>query len=212
MTEGEFNRCTDPETMLAFLQAGRAGRRRKLWLFACACCRHAWLSSGGKGRGCPSVDVAERFADGRANQEELWAGFSRADGARVWGDRPGQAAYAYVTGDVDVAVRTATGLLGPRPEVQAAGRALYAWLLRDVFGPLPFRPVAPDPAWLAWRGGTVPRLARAAYDDRAFDRLPVLADALEEAGCDDADILGHLRGPGPHARGCWVVDALLGWE
>jgi hypothetical protein len=56
----------------------------------------------------------------------------------------------------------------------------------------------------------VPKLAASIYEQRAFDRLPVLADALEEAGCTDADILGHLRGPGPHVRGCWAVDLILG--
>jgi hypothetical protein len=55
-------------------------------------------------------------------------------------------------------------------------------------------------------------LAQAIYEDRAFDRLPVLADALEDAGCTNSDLLGHLRGPGPHARGCWVLDLLLGKE
>ena len=67
-----------------------------------------------------------------------------------------------------------------------------------------------DHTWLAWRDGTILKLAQAIYDDRAFDRLPVLADALEEAGCHDADILAHCRAPGPHVRGCWVVDLLLG--
>jgi hypothetical protein len=77
--------------------------------------------------------------------------------------------------------------------------------------------VATDPAWLAWNSGTVVRLARAAYDDRLLpagtflpDRVAVLADALEEAACTNADILGHLRGPGPHVRGCWCVDLLTG--
>jgi hypothetical protein len=58
--------------------------------------------------------------------------------------------------------------------------------------------------------GTVVKIAQAIYDDRAFDRLPVLADALEDASCNEAAILSHLRGPGPHVRGCWVVDLLLG--
>jgi hypothetical protein len=58
----------------------------------------------------------------------------------------------------------------------------------------------------------IPKLAQAIYDDRAFDRLPVLADALEDAGCTDPDFLGHLRGPGPHVRGCHIVDLLLGRE
>jgi hypothetical protein len=90
-----------------------------------------------------------------------------------------------------------------------AERVTQAALLRDLFGN-PFRPVALDSAWLAWQGGTIPKLAQAIYDDRAFDRLPVLADALLDAGCEDADLLGHLRGPGPHVRGCWPVDLLLG--
>jgi hypothetical protein len=58
----------------------------------------------------------------------------------------------------------------------------------------------------------VDRLASHIYDSRAFDRLPILADALEEAGCKDAEILAHCRGPGPHVRGCWVVDLVLGKE
>jgi hypothetical protein len=74
-----------------------------------------------------------------------------------------------------------------------------------------------DPAWLAWHGGAPGTLARAVYEEREVTsgnldpaRLAVLADMLEEAGCADADILAHLRGPGPHVRGCWVVDALVG--
>ena len=59
-------------------------------------------------------------------------------------------------------------------------------------------------------GGTISNLAQSIYTDRAFERMPILADALEEAGCNDAAILGHCRGPGPHVRGCWVVDFLLG--
>jgi hypothetical protein len=79
-------------------------------------------------------------------------------------------------------------------------------LLRDIFGN-PFRPVAVDPAWLT---SDVLALAKGIYEDRAFDRMPILADALQEAGCDSDDILNHCRGPGPHARGCWVVDLILG--
>lgn len=74
-----------------------------------------------------------------------------------------------------------------------------------VLGP-PNRPPA-DPAWLT---GDVVALARGIQSDGAFERLPVLADALMDAGCDDADILGHCRSGGPHARGCWVVDLVLG--
>jgi hypothetical protein len=79
-------------------------------------------------------------------------------------------------------------------------------LVRDIFGN-PFRPVAIDPAW---RTETVLALARGIYEERAFDRMPILADALQDAGCTNEDVLGHCRGPGPHVRGCWVVDLVLG--
>jgi hypothetical protein len=76
----------------------------------------------------------------------------------------------------------------------------------------PFRPVALNPSWLT---PTVTSLAQAIYDNRQlpsghFDNMGVLADALEEAGCDNADLLNHCRSAGPHVRGCWPVDLLLG--
>jgi hypothetical protein len=80
------------------------------------------------------------------------------------------------------------------------------WLVDCVFGN-PFRPVTADPVWLT---SDVVALARGVYAERAFDRLPILADAIQDAGCDDANILTHCRGPGPHVRGCWVVDLVLG--
>jgi hypothetical protein len=84
--------------------------------------------------------------------------------------------------------------------------ARQAQTVRDIFGN-PFRPVAFDPSW---RTSTVVALAEGVYADRAFDRLPILADAIEDAGCDHPDILAHCRGAGPHVRGCWVVDLVLG--
>ena len=81
-------------------------------------------------------------------------------------------------------------------------------MLRDIFGN-PFRPVAFDSRW---QTETVVSLAGGIYADRAFDRMPILADALEDAGCDNADVLTHCRGSGPHVRGCWVVDLVLGKE
>jgi hypothetical protein len=87
-----------------------------------------------------------------------------------------------------------------------------ASVVRCVFGS-PFRPApAVDPAWLAWNGGTVAKLAAAIYDGRRSADLPILADALEDAGCADAAILTHCRGGGDHVRGCWVVDLLTGRE
>lgn len=87
----------------------------------------------------------------------------------------------------------------PKPPV-------WCLLIRCVFGN-PFQPVAFDPRW---RTETAASLASAIYTERAFDRMPILADALEEAGCNHTDVLSHCRGPGPHVRGCWVIDLLLG--
>jgi hypothetical protein len=73
----------------------------------------------------------------------------------------------------------------------------------------PFRPVAFDPEW---RTSTAVALAGQMYEARDFSAMPILADALQDAGCDNADILDHCRSPGPHVRGCWVVDLVLGKE
>jgi hypothetical protein len=84
--------------------------------------------------------------------------------------------------------------------------SLTAHLLRCVAGN-PFRPVAFDPEW---RTSTAVALAQQMYESRDFSAMPILADALQDAGCDSDDILAHCRGPGPHVRGCWVVDLVLG--
>jgi hypothetical protein len=81
-------------------------------------------------------------------------------------------------------------------------------LVRDIFGN-PFRPVTFDPTW---RTTTAVQLTQGIYDSRDFSTMPILADALQDAGCDNADILDHCRRPGPHVRGCWVVDLVLGKE
>jgi hypothetical protein len=101
---------------------------------------------------------------------------------------------------------------GPRRPFAEALRAearAQAALVRDVFGN-PFRLMIPlDPSRLAWNGGTIPAMAERIYNERDWTSLPVLADALEDAGCSCPEILTHCRGPGPHVRGCWVLDLLL---
>jgi hypothetical protein len=84
-----------------------------------------------------------------------------------------------------------------------------AALLHDLVGD-PFTSLTVDPAWLAWNSGFVPQLAQTIYEERRFREMPILADALEDAGCTDEAILSHCRSSGPHVRGCWVVDAILG--
>ena len=90
--------------------------------------------------------------------------------------------------------------------IESEEAACHAEFMRDIFGN-PFRPVTADPAWLT---SDVVALATSIYAEKAFDRLPILADALQDAGCDNADVLDHCRSDGPHVRGCWVVDLLLG--
>jgi hypothetical protein len=165
-----------------------------------------------------AIDAAEAFADGRIDKAKLKEVFKAAEAAarRARSDRSAH----FVVRDVARLsaqhscwyVAWFTAYVG---DDMPAGREgewkRQAALLRDIFGN-PFRPLAINPAWLAWNDGTVPRIAQAIYDERAFDRMPVLADALEDAGCTEPYILDHCRQPGEHVRGCWVVDLLLGKE
>ena len=202
MTEAEWLNCTDPTPMLEFLRDKVSDR--KLRLFAVACSRRIWDWIDALGRA--AVEVAEQFADGWAGPEELRASRLACNGAGS------QSAWYAAATHPAIAARNAArsaqagaahhALLGS----EAAELLAQAELIRDIFGD-PFRPVCVDPAWLT--PGVV-ELAQGIYDDRAFDRMLVLADALEEAGCTDTGILTHCRAPGPHVRGCWVVDLLLG--
>jgi hypothetical protein len=88
-------------------------------------------------------------------------------------------------------------------------RQLQATYLRDLFAN-PYQVTHLDRDWLQWNGGSVVQLTRSIFGERKLDCLPILADALEDAGCDNAEILSHCRSPGPHVRGCWAVDLILG--
>ena len=116
---------------------------------------------------------------------------------------------AYLAGCAATGAKYAAVTEGlPEAEVHVSQSAL----LRDIFGPLPFHPVVVPPSVLAWNNSTVVKLAQAIYTERAFDRLAILADALEDAGCNEADILDHLRSPGPHVRGCWPGLCPSSWS
>ena len=231
MTEAEWLEATDPEIMLPLLLQFEPSER-KLRLFCCACCRRIWhLFSDERCRN--AVEIAERFADGHASVEELnEAGemsdeaADEAEDAELCGFKKfalvGTSNAAAFTVDVNATVTTewtayaltGSSAVADKDEEAARLEAFnlevrgQAALLRDIFDN-PFRPVAVEPSWLSPK---VVRLAQSIYDDRAFDRLPILADALEEAGCNGAEILAHCRGPGPHVRGCRAVDLLLGKE
>ncbi len=211
MTESEWLACTDPEPVLESL-SGKASER-KMRLFAAACCRRIWHLLDDR-RSRRAVEVAERFADGLVDPQEL----SEANWRSAWWLMAGLAAAENAPNQALIAATNTTAsyvhLDGTsRLAIEAGGpgeREPQLRLLRDIFGPLSFRPVALDPAWLAWNHGTVPALARRIYEEQAYHDLPILADALEDAGCVDEDILAHCRQPGEHVRGCWVVDLLLG--
>jgi hypothetical protein len=228
VTEEQWLASADPLPMLGCLK-GRTSAR-KLRLLACAFCRRIWDRIPA-GRFRAAVEAAEGFADGTVTGEELrqirQALGSKGKGAKGLVLRGSllharrAAARAACTPSwsllPDEVVRdTVREVLLEVPHRQVRERREQAGLLRDVFGN-PFRPAAVDPAWLAWNSAAAVRLARAAYDERDLPggnldntRLAVLADALEEAGCQDPAILGHLRSGGEHVLGCYVVDALLG--
>jgi hypothetical protein len=216
MTEEQWLGCSDPGLMLDFL-TGKAGDR-KLRLFACACCRRIWHLLVHKDS-FNSVEVGERYAEGTATDDDLrladelamWAGDdaswrSMQEATNAW------AAAAAVQKNGLSAARSAVYEI---QRVFAEGkskvddeRSAQCMLLREIFGN-PFRSVGLAPACVASNDGIVVKLAKGIYDDRAFDRLSILADALEDAGCADPDILAHCRSAGPHVRGCWVIDLLL---
>jgi hypothetical protein len=168
-----------------------------------------------------AVEVAERYADGLASREELRA----ATDADWWVFRATQPTGTYDASDASRAASRVADMLADAtfpeantdPELYLAAARLrsvegnaQAGLLHCIVGN-PFRPpptVAADVR--VYSGGAVRRLAEAIYEGRRFEDLPILADLLEEAGCTDAALLGHLRGPGPHALGCHGLDAVLG--
>jgi hypothetical protein len=223
MTEAQWSLCHDPKQMLLFIRG--TASERKLRLLACSCVRQGWEVLEDE-RGKNALEAAEAFADGKVTKvvlkrirqavdEHMREMNSRRKG--VWsGDEIRHSEYCVCEG----AKRAAS-----EKNYASAIRQMYITiqfshlrdratplpvLFRDIFGPLPFRIVSNAHNWLSWENSTVPRLAQTIYDERNFGLLPILADALEAAGCTNEDILRHCREPGEHVRGCWVVDLLLG--
>jgi hypothetical protein len=230
MNEEQWLAFAQPDRVLRHLKGRASPRKLRLWM--AACCRTVWQHFCDE-RSRQAVEVAERFADGAANKQELHAARGLAwdavlelhGGARVAEYTSQAAGWATHPADVwsywrDAAQATALAV------ERVAGELGLEWdqvmaeqseLLRDILGN-PFRPPRPLPASLLDRAGGLGRpLAQAAYDHRdlpsghlAADRLAVLGDGLQDAGCEDAELLGHLRGGGVHVRGCWGVDVVLG--
>jgi hypothetical protein len=202
--------------LMQHLPPGAEGRR--LRLFACAACRtlnHVLLPEGQA-----LLAAAEEYADDLIGRSMLYDAREDASAPKRYARTPAiesthlavlsvawGAAPSYRVQDTQAVTRTV--------QLVCEARRLAGWqkgdvelavLLRDIFGN-PFRPVAFDPTW---RTGTAVELARGMYEAREFAAMPILADALQDAGCDNEDVLTHCRGPGPHVRGCWVVDLVLG--
>ena len=226
MTEAQWLVSTNALALLAESALETEKQKRRLRLFSIACCRQLarWVVNE---RLWKCLEASERYADGRLKDSGLdhWT----AEANKLWiaakqsqkGVRNAAAvlrthhaiAYTCLTDKYDMHGKAAGIILGAEEDFGKtfvnAMHPLFSHLLRDIFGN-PFRPASINPSWLTWNDGAIGKIAEGIYDKRAFDRVPILADALEEAGCTDASILPHCRQPGEHARGCWVIDMLLG--
>lgn len=212
MTEEEWLACDDPQKMLTFL--GDRASDRKLRLFAVACCRRVsccWSKDPQR----TLLEMVELFAEGLTPWESVsaWSNYN-ADECPVLEAAAEAGPYlpSFVINSSQLAACWAAHPVGNQrgtSEFHAraiAERSSQARIVGCVFGN-PFRPITIDLAWLT---ATVVSVASCIYSEKAFDHLPILADALEEATCDDPDILAHCRGLGLHQRGCWVLDLVLG--
>ncbi len=228
MTEQEWLQCLEPQKMADFLDERNHGSGRKFQLFVCGCVRRIWHLLTHE---CYrlAVELSEQAAEGLVTDKYI---------EHAWLDWIGEGDFGK-GGDAMIAALAATGVsvrwdwedAHQYAVCAATGASIYdldpakannatlaelkaqANLFRCIMGN-PFRSIALDLAWLT---PIVLSLANAAYENRVLPAgmldntlLAILADALEDAGCDNADILNHLRQPGEHVRGCWVVDLLLG--
>lgn len=203
MIEREWLACTDPTPMLEYLRETTSDR--KLRLFGVAAC-YLIYGPGNPTKLRDVYEVVVGYADGTiavGKVRKLWGrghtGGVPDDGPLTWPEQPTEWVRDFVSSCHNREIGDECGYPFPG--------ALTPYF-RDIFGN-PFRPVSVQPHWLT---ETVSGIATGIYAERAFDRMPILADALEDAGCDNAEVLNHCRGDGPHVRGCWAVDLLLGKE
>lgn len=230
LTEAEWLSAKHPEPMLNALRDRISDR--KLRLFACACCRCVPFQLADH-RSRQAVEVAERFAEGLSSQAELdharqeaklahFSAAERACYADAW--EAARRAALFAAKGVAYPARKRAARMGEagRPErtdlqsVRHAAllnelrvtRQTQADLLREIVGN-PFRSVNVDASWLGANQATVLKIVQQIDDERSFENLSNLGDALEAAGCTETDILSHCHADKPHAPGCWVVDLLL---
>jgi hypothetical protein len=232
MTEQEWLVCDNPELMLQYLQ-GRASDR-KLRLLAVACCRRAGELLRADKHFPALLSFIECLADGDGQQVGPLtpaAGDEEDDPVTIRFSSDAMLALApsvpygepnplftlrgsllynnsWVAAWNTISCLVFQATQGRGTEYDPGSLPFLTEEIRDIFGN-PFRSIAIASSSLRWNDTTIPRIARAIYEKQAFGDFPILADALEDAGCNDSVILEHLRGPGPHVRGCWAVDLLL---
>ncbi len=203
MTEAEWLASGNPDRMLNYLAPTDKPRRCRLLAVACCRCGQAEIRDP---RCHAAIDVAELYADGAAEFADL---FDAHTAVLKGGDQTGWDAVAREAVRAQPCHFVArTTLLALAFFVGRAGMRRKATdFIRDLFGN-PFRPVSFSPSW---RTDTAVTLARTMYESREFSAIPILADALQDAGCDSEDILAHCRDTSlTHVRGCWVTDLVLG--
>ncbi len=259
MKESDWAACNDPSDMVRFLWDSGKLSERKARLFAVACYFNCFWYRLLDETIRIAAGLAARHAEGLAAAQEVREAAVSAhavavtlkerddlDSADLSTRRSDFLAY-----DAGVAAAAALALTDPLAAAHRSScvpsdrqdREIQVTFLRDLFGPLPFRPVALSPSVQMWKSSTVVRLAQAIYQELPLlsnsdirewfrrrqeqaiypwrqapseyldrQRLAVLADALLDAGCDEEELIGHLRSEGPHVQGCWAVDLVLGKE
>ena len=225
MTEQEWLACDDVDQLIDHHKETVSDRKWRL--FACGCCRENWNWMTDR-RSRQGVTVAEKLADKLIPDRE--ADLAREGTAEawttVWGDgwhvyQTARAAHFSLSSNLDHVLLAPSethnawlnavrdGIVRhPMEDVESQVKARQTSLLRDIVGN-PFRPTTVEASWST---PTVVSFARVIYEQRTFEELPILADALEEAGCQNQEILQHCRSGELHVRGCWVLDLLLGKE
>lgn len=215
MTEAEWPNCQDPRRVIGAVQVG--GSYRKLRLVLVATARLVWEQVP-VWEMWEAVEACERRAEGAIGQEALdrfrhrfYEGYMLSDAPaeqRQWNEDPALRsvfALVFATTYPDSNLRTLAANDYWHSGTEPRGKQVCD-IIRDIFGN-PFRPVTFSPEW---RTDTAVSLARQMYESREFSAMPILADALQDASCENHDVLSHCRGGGPHVRGCWVVDLVLG--
>ena len=214
MTEAQWLAWKDPRSMLESIRNKASDRKLRLCLGAC--CRRVLEPTGGQRR-WQVLTAMEGFADGvvspqavqdaiREDLPEEYDNRTLVGYDPIWHFDVTSLLSALTNPDSITPVDVVTRSWRLATDTPVAAIAM-AGLVRDVFNP--FRRVIIDPGWLT---SNVNDLARTIYEEKAFERLPILADALMDAGCANEQLLNHLRSPGPHVRGCWALDLILSKE